>query len=147
MVVFSSETCVLTHNYTYAADFQGFAKPSRLLPVTEANTYTTFTSDEIISSAALDISNPLYVIELRTSKEFGSSLSDLNSPLLISLIDANGDAILQRVSSVSSRHPAHGDEATETIHFQRGSIDVVTFKGPMLGKVQSLWIGLDSGES
>lgn len=127
-------------------DFQGFAKPSRLLPATEANTYMKHASDEILSSLKLDKSTSFYIIELTTSKEFGSSLKDLNAAILISLINANGDSILQRISAVSSDHASHENDERETIHFQRGSIDIATFTGPNLGKIESLWIGIDSGQ-
>lgn len=126
-------------------DFQGFKKPSYLLPAMEANTYTEYVSHEIFSSVELDTSNSFYMVELKTSKEFGSCLRDLNAAILLSLIDAKGDSILQRISAVSWQLPGHENNAAETIHFQRGSVDIVTFKGPKLGKIESLWIGLESG--
>lgn len=132
--------------YIFAADFQGFKKPSRLLPASEADTYTKYVSDNILSSVELDTSNSFYMVELKTSKEFGSCLRDLNAAILLSIIDVNGDAILQRISSVSWQLPGHEKDASETIHFQRGSADIVTFRGPKLGKIESLWIGLESGE-
>lgn len=127
-------------------DFQGVAKPSRLLLAAEANTYTKHASDEILSSVILDKSTSFYIIELTTSKDFGSCLKDLNAAILISLINANGDSILQRVSAVSSHHAARENDGGETVHFQRGSVDIATFKGPNIGKIESLWIGIDSGQ-
>lgn len=122
-------------------------KPSRLLPAEEANTCTKYISDEIISSLELDKSTSYYMVEFRTSKEFGSCLRDLNAAILLSLINSNDDAILQRISAVSSQHLDHENNTSESIHFQRDSVDIVTFKGPKLGKIESLWIGLESGES
>ncbi|XP_020698383.2 uncharacterized protein LOC110111033 isoform X1 [Dendrobium catenatum] len=130
-------------------DFQEFAKPSHLLPATEVTTYPLHPSEEIISSLELDQLSSFYVVELRTSRDFGSCLGDLNAAILLCLIDENGKSILQRISSVSLERPRpRKDKDTiisEYIPFQRASVDFVTFKGPKLEKIAALWIGLESG--
>ncbi|KAG0492712.1 hypothetical protein HPP92_006110 [Vanilla planifolia] len=128
-------------------DFQGFAKPLRLLPANEVTTYPMYISEEIISSVELDQSTAFYVVELCTSKEFGSGLRDLNAGILLCLIDDNTDAILQRISSISLKQPRDGEDNTssEYIHFQRGSIDTITFKGSVLANIAAVWLGLESG--
>lgn len=130
------------------SDFQGFAKPSRLLPAKEANIYK-FISEERVSSLELDSSSSFYILELYTSKDFGSGLSDANAAILLCLIDVNGDSLLQRVCAVSLEHTEQKNDMTfsEVIHFQRDSVDIVTFKGPKLGKIEAIWIGLESGKS
>ncbi|KAK8943740.1 hypothetical protein KSP40_PGU012263 [Platanthera guangdongensis] len=82
-------------------DFQDFAKPLHLLPATQITTYPTDYSEKTISSLELDHSTSLYMIELRTSRDFASWPSDLNSAIMICLIDENGRSILQRISAIS----------------------------------------------
>ncbi|XP_026657042.2 uncharacterized protein LOC103697441 isoform X2 [Phoenix dactylifera] len=125
---------------------KGFAKPSRLLPAKGAIIYK-YISEERISSLELDTSSSFYILELCTSKDFGSGLSDINAAILLCLIDVNGDSLLQRVCSVSLQHAEQKNDVTfsEAIHFQRDSVDIVTFKGPKLGKIEAIWIGLESG--
>lgn len=129
-------------------DFQDFAKPLHLLPASEASTYTSYISEEIFSSAELDKSNLFYMVELHTSNDFDSSLKDLNAGILLCLIDEDGNSVLQRISAASWEHPRQGKAMifSASIHFQRGSIDIVTFKGSKLGKIEALWIGLESGQ-
>ncbi|KAK8923668.1 hypothetical protein KSP39_PZI019679 [Platanthera zijinensis] len=119
-----------------------FAKPLHLLPATQVTTYPTDYSEELISSLELDHSTSLYMIELRTSRDFASCLSDLNSAIMICLIDENGRSILQRISAISQDK---GEKISEHIHFQRGSIDMAAFKGSKLKQIAALWIGLESG--
>ncbi|XP_020590561.1 uncharacterized protein LOC110031612 isoform X2 [Phalaenopsis equestris] len=101
--------------------------------------------EEIISSLELDQLSSFYIIELHTSRDFGSCLRDLNAAVLLCLIDENGKSILQRISAVSLERKEKDMIISEYIHFQRGSIDIVTFKGPKLEKIAALWIGLESG--
>ena len=44
-------------------------------------------------------------------------------------------------------HPSTSEESivSETLHFQRGSVDEFTFEGPKLGKVVAIWVSLESG--
>ncbi|XP_010932956.1 uncharacterized protein [Elaeis guineensis] len=127
-------------------DFQDFAKPSHLLPAEEAIIYK-YISGERVSSLELDSSSSFYVLELHTSKDFGSGLSDINAALLLCLIDVNGDSLLQRVCAVSLEHTKQKNDMTfsEVVHFQRDSVDIVTFNGPKLEKIEAFWIGLESG--
>ncbi|XP_077210219.1 lipase/lipooxygenase, PLAT/LH2 family protein isoform X2 [Tasmannia lanceolata] len=128
-------------------DFQGFAKPQQLLPATEVNIRTESSLEEIYSSFNVDESCSFYIVQLQTSRDFGSSLSDSNAAILLCLIDVNGDSILQRIPSTRSENPGRlkAMAASELLHFQRGSVDKITFKGPKLGEVEALWIGLESG--
>ncbi|WOL11696.1 hypothetical protein Cni_G20460 [Canna indica] len=128
-------------------DFQDFAKPSRVLQTTEANLQTKYVPEEVLSSLELDIYNSYYIIELCTSKDFGSSLKDINAAILLCLIDENGNTLLQRLSAISLEYSLQEKDmdSSESIHFQRGSVDIVTFKGSKLGKIEALWIGLESG--
>ncbi|XP_020104969.1 uncharacterized protein LOC109721661 isoform X2 [Ananas comosus] len=128
-------------------DFQVFAKPSHLLPASEATTYSKFVPEEIFSSLELDKSDSLYIVELRTSRDFGSCLRDMNAAILLCLIDVNGVSLLQRIPSISLANSGQDKEMSspESVHFRRGSADVVTFKGSKLGKIEALWIGLESG--
>lgn len=86
------------------------------------------------------------MVELHTSKDFGSCLRDLNAAILFCLIDKKGYSILQRISAAS--YVNLGEEkvdSSDSINFKRGSVDIVTFAGPKLGKLEALWIGVESG--
>lgn len=91
--------------------------------------------------------NSYYIVELCTSSDYGSSLNDINAALLLCLIDENGNAILQRLTAISLELPMQGVDTNPNgaLHFQRGSVDVVTFKGSKLGKIEAFWIGLETG--
>lgn len=93
-----------------------------------------------------DGSRSLYMVKLGTSNIFGSNLTNLNSGILLCLINQNGDSILQRISA-SLVTDYFSESHNGILHFQRGSVDVFTFEGPKLGKVEALWIGLESGQS
>ncbi|KAG6525561.1 uncharacterized protein LOC122046922 [Zingiber officinale] len=123
-------------------DFQGFAKPSRLLQSTEAK-HTKYLHEDTLSSLELDLHNSYYIVELCTSSDYGSSLNDINAALLLCLIDENGNAILQRLAVIPM--PGVDTNSNESLHFQRGYVDVVTFKGSKLGKIEAIWIGLETG--
>ncbi|XP_064936940.1 uncharacterized protein LOC135588654 [Musa acuminata AAA Group] len=128
-------------------DFQDFANPSRLLQTTTAKLQTKYVPEDILSSLELDMSSSYYMVELCTSKDFGSCLRDVNAAILLCLIDVNGDALLQRLSAVMLDRSMQGKDmdSNESVHFQRGSVDIVTFKGSKLGKIEAFWIGLESG--
>ncbi|KAK1307255.1 hypothetical protein QJS10_CPA10g00279 [Acorus calamus] len=126
-------------------DFQNFRRPSRLLPATDIMIYKESWED-LLLTVEVDKSCSFFMVQLCTSSDFGSSLSNSNSAILLCLIDTNGDSILQRIPSMSVQHVVKaGMVASEQIHFQRGSVDMVTFKGPQLDKIEALWIGVESG--
>ncbi|KAF3444415.1 hypothetical protein FNV43_RR14107 [Rhamnella rubrinervis] len=126
-------------------DFQGYAKPSRLLPATGVNLCSDTLVRKIFTSFSDKESRSLYMVKLGTSNVFGSSLSDLNAGILLCLINENGDAILQRISaSLITDYPT--GSKNDTLHFQRGCLDELTFEGPNLGRVAAIWVGLESGQ-
>ncbi|KAK1363136.1 Lipase/lipooxygenase [Heracleum sosnowskyi] len=129
-------------------DFQSFAKPSRLVSATEANTCTD-SLEKLVKSFNLDQSETLYKVELRTSNLYGSGLTDTNSGIQLCVIDENGNSILQRlpVSSSKEHHMQSDNEVvSDALHFQRGSIDEFTFEGPKLQKIVAIWISPESGQ-
>lgn len=129
-------------------DFQGYAKPKRLLPATEVK-ISTDTSPRTFSSFSPKEPRSLFKVKIQTSNIYGSSLSDLNAGILLCLIDENGDSILQRVPSSSMTYHSTKTEDSidpDRMHFQRGSSDEFTFDGPRLGKIEALWISLESGQ-
>lgn len=120
------------------SDFQEYAKPSRLLPAREVRLWKDASSlENAFASLSSSKSESLYLVRLQTSNIYGSGLSDVNSGILLCLIDENGSSILQRL-------PAMSDEC-DTLHFQRGSVDEFAFKGPNLGRILAVWMSLDSG--
>ncbi|TYI12837.1 hypothetical protein ES332_A08G016500v1 [Gossypium tomentosum] len=130
-------------------DFQGFAKPSRLFPSTEPKICTEALKETIFPSTGLDGARTLYKVRLQTSNMYGSSLSNINVGILLCLIDEKGDSILKRIPAyLLSEHSMELENTMvpETLHFQRGSIDEFVFEGSELGKVQALWIGIESGQ-
>ncbi|KAJ1275343.1 hypothetical protein BS78_05G128200 [Paspalum vaginatum] len=120
-------------------------KPLRLLPTEELKTYPNTVPEEIFTKIRLDDSDALYVLELRTSREFSSSLLDKNSAILICLIDLDGDSLLQRVPAIYLDQLTQGIMANQSIPFQSGSVDVITFKGSKLQRIKEVWIGIESG--
>ncbi|KAH1108890.1 hypothetical protein J1N35_012658 [Gossypium stocksii] len=130
-------------------DFQGFAKPSRLFPSTEPKICTEALKENIFPSTGLDGTRTLYKVRLQTSNMYGSSLSNINAGILLCLIDEKGDSILKRIPAyLLSEHSMELENMVvpETLHFQRGSVDEFVFEGSELGKVQALWIGIESGQ-
>ncbi|XVE78762.1 hypothetical protein DITRI_Ditri14bG0003900 [Diplodiscus trichospermus] len=80
---------------------------------------------------------------------YGSSLSNINAGILLCLIDEKGDSILQRIPAyLLIEHSAESENMVEPerLYFQRGSVDEFVFEGPKLGKVQALWISIESGQ-
>ncbi|XP_021278668.1 uncharacterized protein LOC110412460 isoform X2 [Herrania umbratica] len=96
-------------------DFQGFAKPSHLLPSAEPKVCTETLGENFFSSTSLNGARSFY--------------KRIPAYLLI-------------------EHPAKSENVTEpeTLYFQRGSVDEFVFEGPNLGKVEALWISLESGQ-
>ncbi|CAL4993334.1 unnamed protein product [Urochloa decumbens] len=117
----------------------------RLLPTEELQTYPNTVPEEIFSTIRLDDFDAFYVLELSTSREFSSSLLDKNSAILICLIDVDGDSLLQRVPAIYSGQTMTGIKAEQSMPFQSGSVDVITFKGSKLQRIKEVWIGLESG--
>ena len=112
----------------------------------EVKVCTDSSAEKVFSSFRNDVSQSLYKVKLNTSNFSASSLTDLNAGVLLCLIDENGDSILQRIPASSLRVRQHSiDSYNELLHFQRGSSDEFTFEGPKLGRVEALWIGLESG--
>lgn len=141
-------THVYSKNSDYQ-DFQSYAKPSRLLSVTEANICTEFSLEKLVNSFNLGQSETLYKVELRTSNLYGSGLTDINSGIQLCVIDENGYSILQRLPASSSKEKhmqSNNEVVSDALHFQRGSIDVFTFEGPKLQKIVAIWISPESGQ-
>lgn len=131
-----------------ASDFQGYTKPSRLLPATEVKVCTEASLERIISSFNFSGAQSLFKVKIQTSNIYGSSLSDLTAGILLCVIDINGNSILQLIPpNLVTDHSAKTKNSVDSdiVHFQRGSLDEFTFEGPRLGKVEALWISLESG--
>lgn len=79
---------------------------------------------------------------------YGSDLSDQNAGILVCLIDEHGDSILERIPAILCQdHFQQSEDAvtSDVVRFQKGSTDEFIFWGPNLGRIQALWISLDSG--
>ncbi|KAL2470384.1 Lipase/lipooxygenase [Abeliophyllum distichum] len=137
--------CYKKYNFQ---DFQEYAKPSRLLPATEVNVFTDASLKKTVTSFKTSRSECLYRVKLKTSNIYGSDLSDINSRVLLCLIDENGDSILQRLPACLTDNPLWSTDKVifDVLHFQRGSVDEFSFEGPELGKVVAVWIGVESGQ-
>ncbi|KAG8089848.1 hypothetical protein GUJ93_ZPchr0011g26881 [Zizania palustris] len=120
-------------------------KPSRLLQTDELRIFRNNIPQDIISAVRLDESDAFYMLELSTCREISSSLLDKNSAILICLIDAYGDTLLQRIPAIYWGHSAPGRKGEHLLPFQSGSIDVATFKGSKLQRIKEIWVGLESG--
>ncbi|PKI73630.1 hypothetical protein CRG98_006004 [Punica granatum] len=128
-------------------DFQGYAKPSRLLPASEVKVSRGIPPDEKPIPSDKGHSQALFKIKIWTSRMYGSSLSNDNSGLLLCVIDENGDSILQRIPAITTSSSSSGENnESNTVHFQQGSDDEFTFEGPKLGRIQAVWISLESDE-
>lgn len=130
------------------SDFQGYAKPVRLLPAYEVTPTTDSSLDKLVTSFKEDKLECLYKLTVQTSNYYGSGLTDLNSGVLLCLVDKNGDSILQRISATSSTDQylqSKDKDTSNLLYFQRGSINHFTFEGPAIGNLEALWIGLESG--
>ncbi|KAJ6934760.1 hypothetical protein NC651_009683 [Populus alba x Populus x berolinensis] len=127
-------------------DFQGYAKPLHLLPATEVKICTETSQEKLLTS--IKGSRSLFKVKLCTSNVYGSSLSDPNAGILLCLIDSNGDSVLHRIPAISESNSANLKDMVEsdTLHFQRGSVDEFTFEGPKMGRIESLWVSVESGQ-
>lgn len=137
---------VLPSKKSIYQDFQEYAKPLRLLSATEAKSVTDTLDEKMVASFKSGETESLYKVKLRTSNIRGSSLTDLNSAVLLCLIDENGSSILQRLPSVENNNLSANDDMDDILHFQRGSADEFVFEGPSLGNIVSVWISLESGQ-
>ena len=118
-----------------------------LLPATEVKVCTETSQEKLLTS--IKGSWSLFKVKLCTSNVYGSSLSDPNAGILLCLIDRNGDSILHRIPAISESNSANLMDMVEsdTLHFQRGSVDEFTFEGPKMGRIESLWVSVESGKS
>lgn len=96
-------------------------------------------SDPSITSEAI------YTIQLTTSKDEKSGLSIWNAGIIISLIGEQGEAIVQRLLPVKDMEG--NSQGSSGLRFQRGSVDVITIRGPDLGRLAALWIAPEAGWS
>lgn len=127
-------------------DFQGYAKPLRLLPATKVEVCTGKSEKESFSCFNLNESQSLFKVKLETSNIYGSSLSNLSAGVLLCLMDENGDSVLQRIpANLVTDHSSESVDP-ERLGFQRGSVDEFTFLGPKLGKIKAVWVSLESGQ-
>lgn len=106
--------------------------------------------EKILSSLKGNESQSLFKVDINTSKRYGSNISDMNAGILLCLIDEKGSSILQRIpASLMKDHNHSGDgdifDAPESLLFQRGSFDEFVFKGPKLGRLEAVWLSVDSG--
>ncbi|KAL9676926.1 hypothetical protein QQ045_005148 [Rhodiola kirilowii] len=139
--------CSISSKKSNYQDLQSYAKPSRLFPTKELRLPTDDSLKKLFSFT--DECHSVYTVKLRTSNLYGSSLSDTNAGVLVCLIDENGYSVLHRLSAYeaeASTIQPNSDNVSDAIHFQRGSVDEFTFYGPKLGKIEAIWIGVDSGQ-
>ncbi|KAI5675121.1 hypothetical protein M9H77_06071 [Catharanthus roseus] len=130
-------------------DFQGYAKPKRLLPASEVQICKAHLVEQIIDSFKKQTSECLYKVRLQTSGMYGSGLTDMNAGVLLCLVDENSDSILQRIPACLNKGyvmQSQDSANPEILHFQRGNIDEFIFEGPTLGKITAVWISLESGQ-
>ncbi|CAA0841594.1 Lipase/lipooxygenase- PLAT/LH2 family protein [Striga hermonthica] len=139
---FQSSPLVVRSKRSSYQDFQEYAKPSQLLPATEVRDCKDASVGKMVSSFVSDKSVSLFKVEIQTSKIYGSGLCDMNSLILLCLIDEDGRAILQRLPATSFG----ATDIDDVLHFQRGAVDEFAFVGPNIGKIAAVWISLNSGQ-
>ncbi|KAM7277623.1 hypothetical protein ACFE04_004757 [Oxalis oulophora] len=132
-------------------DFSAFAKPLQLLPAQKVLSVCSETSLQDVSSLFDDIggSESLFKLKLHTSNFYRSGLTSVSTGILVCIIDQNGNSILQRIpASMTANYSAEFDDTAQpdVLHFQRGSVDEFTFKGPKVESIEAVWIGLESGQ-
>ncbi|GLJ04649.1 hypothetical protein SUGI_0000590 [Cryptomeria japonica] len=130
---------------------EAFVQPLKLLPSTPANYSLTTSLEEELHSLS-DFSQTLYRVELITSNDSSSDLSDTNAGILVCIIGENGNSIIQRFPAILPTSQVFSSDMSEIVqqncnrlHFQRGSVDGLTFWGPDIGKLVAIWIGPESG--
>ncbi|KAH0727964.1 uncharacterized protein [Solanum tuberosum] len=127
-------------------DFRDYVKPSRLLPATNVKFCGEWSLETLLNQSKLDRSNSIYQVKLQTSNAYGSDLTDINSEVLLCLIDENGDSILQRISAGLENARSVQSQDSDLLQFRRGSVDEFIFEGPKLGKLAAVWISPESGQ-
>ncbi|MCD7465024.1 hypothetical protein HAX54_000417 [Datura stramonium] len=127
-------------------DFRDYVRPSRLLPATDVKFCGDGSLGNMFNHSTLNRSNSIYQVKLQTSSAYGSDLTDINSEILLCLIDENGDSILQRISAGLENARSVHSQGSDFLHFQRGSVDDFIFEGPKLGKIAAVWISPESGQ-
>ncbi|KAL4591334.1 hypothetical protein LXL04_004292 [Taraxacum kok-saghyz] len=141
-----TDSCSSSYPYnSTTSDFQGYAKPVRLLPAHEVKPTTDSSLESLVTSFKEDELQTLYTLTIQTSNYYGSGLTNSNAGILLCLVDENGDSILQRISATSNTHSKDNDPS-DLLHFTRGAINHFTFQGPAIRKLEALWIGLESGQ-
>jgi hypothetical protein len=68
------------------SDFQTFVKPTRLLPAEEPKIHSQNAPKETYYPSRLEQSNPFYIFELCTSRDFGSGLGDHDAGIMLCLL-------------------------------------------------------------
>lgn len=131
-------------------DFQGYAKPLRLVPAIQVDVCTNASPEETVKSIDEVESRSLYRILLRTSPIYGSELTDMSAGILVCIISETGDSILQRIPATTSFYQEHLEESEDfathdALHFKRSSTDEFIFQGPKLGNIEAVWISVESG--
>ncbi|KAJ8770119.1 hypothetical protein K2173_011214 [Erythroxylum novogranatense] len=145
---FQSTGFIRNYKHSDLQDFQAYAKPSRLLEATGLEVCTDSSQYKSFISSSVGGSRSSYKVKIQTSNMYGSSLSDQNAGIVLCLIDENGDSILQRIPAILKPNSTVSDDMIESnaLHFQRGSVDEFTFYGPKLGRIDVLWVSVESGQ-
>lgn len=117
-------------------------KPKRLLPASKVQICTVPSIEQMIDSFKTQSSECLYKVGIQTSNLYGSGLTDVNTGVVLSLVDENGDSILQRIPTCVPKNNAN----SEIFHFERGNVDEFMFEGPILGNISAVWISIESGK-
>ncbi|KAL9233606.1 hypothetical protein vseg_008578 [Gypsophila vaccaria] len=129
-------------------DFQKYVKPKRLLGARGLKSFRDETPNKLVSSLKSDGSESVYKVLLRTSSIYGSGLSDLNAQVLICIIDEHGDSILEKIPAILQQDQSQNSVESADIdrfHFREGSIDEFVLFGSKLGRIQAMWVSLESG--
>lgn len=133
---------------------EAFPEPLQVLASTEAlANYSMADSLEegLCASTLPDLSESIYRVALTTSNNVDSSFSEINTGILLCMIGENGNSIIHRIPAISSAQALSEDTAKtvqrtfDHLRFQRGSVDIVTFRGPDIGQLAAVWIGPESG--
>lgn len=132
---------------------ESFPEPIQFLASTEANYTVTDSFEEGLCASTLPgLSESIYRVSLTTSSNVDSDFSDINVGVLLCMIGENGNSIIHRIPAISSPPPALSDDTAKTVRrtfdqlrFQRGSVDIVMFRGPDIGRLAAVWIGPESG--
>lgn len=134
---------------------EAFPEPLQVLASTEAlANYSVADSLEegLCASTLPDLSESIYRVALTTSNNVDSDFSDINVGILLCMIGENGNSIIHRIPAISSAPQALSEDTAKTVQrtfnhlrFQRGSVDIVIFRGPDIGQLAAVWIGPESG--